>query len=78
MNVSLVSGKLVCRGCWDLLLWPLDWLIGLLVGTLPRVATRLLCISAGMLVPMWWVVWFHWDGPWLICCLCLGNGLLLG
>ena len=26
MNVSLDTGKLVCRGCWDLLLGPLDWL----------------------------------------------------
>ena len=33
MNVSLDTGKLVCRGCWDLLLGLLDWLIGLLVGT---------------------------------------------
>ena len=52
MNASLDTGKLVCRGCWDLMLGLLDWLIGLLVGTLPRVATRLLSrLVLGCLCP---------------------------
>ena len=80
MNVWLDSGKLVCRRSRNLLLWPMDWLIGLLVGTLPRVATRLLCISAGMLVPVLWVVWFQWVGSlvvllFAVCALVLGFGL---
>ena len=66
MNVWSVSGKLVCRRSLNLLLWPMDWLIGLLVGTRPRVATSLLCISAGMLVPVLWVVWFQWVGSLVV------------
>ena len=50
MNVSLGVVKLVCRRCWELLLGPLVWLIGLFVGTHPRVATRLLLCSQGAIL----------------------------
>ena len=40
-------------------------LIAFLVSTHPRVATRLLYVSAGLIVPGLWVVWFHWVGSFV-------------
>ena len=77
MNVSLGTGKVVCRRCWVLLSKKKKKMLGSAVGAagLARWITRwyssesgnqtTLCVT-GMIEPVLWVVCFHWDGSLVV------------